>query len=35
MCFPDKPGAYREVFRVPKPDSRFWFNVWDRIENND
>jgi hypothetical protein len=35
MFFPDKPRAYREVFRVLKPDGRFLFSVWDRIENND
>jgi ubiquinone/menaquinone biosynthesis C-methylase UbiE len=34
MFFPDRVGAYSEVRRVLKPDGRFLFNVWDRIENN-
>ena len=34
MFFPDRVGAYRETRRVLKPDGRFLFNVWDRIENN-
>lgn len=34
MFFPDRPGAYREVKRVLKPEGRFLFNVWDRIEEN-
>jgi ubiquinone/menaquinone biosynthesis C-methylase UbiE len=35
MFFPDRPKAYREVLRVLKPGGRFFFNVWDRIEENE
>ena len=35
MFFPEKVAAYREVVRVLKPGSRFVFNVWDRIEENE
>jgi ubiquinone/menaquinone biosynthesis C-methylase UbiE len=35
MFFPDKVQGYREARRVLKPDGRFLFNVWDRIEEND
>jgi ubiquinone/menaquinone biosynthesis C-methylase UbiE len=35
MFFPDKITAFREVRRVLKPDGRFLFNVWDRIEENE
>ena len=35
MFFPDKVAGYRETRRVLKPDGRFVFNVWDRIENNE
>ena len=35
MFFPDKPRAFSEAYRVLKPDGRFLFNVWDRIEENE
>jgi ubiquinone/menaquinone biosynthesis C-methylase UbiE len=35
MFFPDKHAAFREARRVLRPDGRFLFNVWDRIEQND
>src|SRR5258707_8665429 len=35
MFFPDKRAGYREARRVLKPDGRFIFNVWDRIEENE
>jgi ubiquinone/menaquinone biosynthesis C-methylase UbiE len=35
MFFPDKQAAFREVRRVLKPDGRFLFDVWDRIEENE
>jgi ubiquinone/menaquinone biosynthesis C-methylase UbiE len=35
MFFPDRSKAYREVHRVLKPNGRFLFNVWDRIEENE
>jgi len=34
MFFPDRIAAYREARRVLKPDGRFLFNAWDRLENN-
>jgi ubiquinone/menaquinone biosynthesis C-methylase UbiE len=34
MFFPDKPRAFSEAYRVLKPNGRFLFNVWDRIEEN-
>ena len=35
MFFPDKIQGYREARRVLKPDGRFYFNVWDRISENE
>jgi ubiquinone/menaquinone biosynthesis C-methylase UbiE len=35
MFFPDKRAAYREARRVLKPEGRFIFNTWDRLENNE
>jgi ubiquinone/menaquinone biosynthesis C-methylase UbiE len=35
MFFPDKLQGYREARRVLKPDGHFFFNVWDRIEDNE
>jgi SAM-dependent methyltransferase len=35
MFFPDKTRAYSEVRRVLRPGGRFFFNVWDRIEDNE
>jgi ubiquinone/menaquinone biosynthesis C-methylase UbiE len=35
MYVPDKAAGYREALRVLKPDGRFVFSVWDRIEEND
>ncbi|HEX5865997.1 MAG TPA: methyltransferase domain-containing protein, partial [Casimicrobiaceae bacterium] len=35
MFFPDKVQGYREARRVLKPGGRFFFNVWDRIEENE
>jgi SAM-dependent methyltransferase len=35
MFFPDRVGAYREVYRVLKPGGHFLFSVWDRIETTE
>ena len=35
MFFPDKVQGYREARRVLQPGGRFFFNVWDRIEDNE
>ena len=35
MFFPDKGQGYSEVRRVLKPGGRFFFNVWDRITENE
>jgi ubiquinone/menaquinone biosynthesis C-methylase UbiE len=35
MFFPDKVKGYSEARRVLKPGGRFFFNVWDRISENE
>jgi ubiquinone/menaquinone biosynthesis C-methylase UbiE len=35
MFFPDKIKAYNEARRVLKPGGHFFFNVWDRISENE
>jgi ubiquinone/menaquinone biosynthesis C-methylase UbiE len=35
MFFPDKVKGYEEARRVLKPGGRFFFNVWDRISENE
>jgi len=35
MFFPDKVQGYREARRVLKPGGHFFFNVWDRITENE
>jgi ubiquinone/menaquinone biosynthesis C-methylase UbiE len=35
MFFPDKVAAYREARRVLKPRGHFFFNVWDKISENE
>ncbi|MGH6892646.1 MAG: class I SAM-dependent methyltransferase [Dongiaceae bacterium] len=34
MFMPDKQAAYREARRVLRPNGRFIFTVWDRLETN-
>lgn len=35
MFFPDKVAGYREARRVLKPRGHFFFNVWDKIADNE
>src|SRR5438046_7598700 len=35
MFFPDKAKAFAEARRVLRPGGVFFFNVWDRIEENE
>jgi ubiquinone/menaquinone biosynthesis C-methylase UbiE len=35
MFFPDKIQGYREARRVLKPGGHYFFNVWDRISENE
>ena len=35
MFFPDKGQGYRQAHRVLKPGGQFFFNVWDRIAENE
>ena len=35
MFFPDKVQGYKEARRVLKPGGHFFFNVWDRISENE
>jgi ubiquinone/menaquinone biosynthesis C-methylase UbiE len=35
MFLPDKVAGYKEARRVLKPGGRFFFNVWDRISENE
>jgi ubiquinone/menaquinone biosynthesis C-methylase UbiE len=35
MFFPDKVRGYREVHRVLKPGGHFFFNVWDKLSENE
>ncbi len=35
MFFPDRVAGYEAARRVLKPEGRFLFNVWDRIEANE
>ncbi len=35
MFFPDKVQGYKEARRILKPGGHFFFNVWDRISENE
>jgi ubiquinone/menaquinone biosynthesis C-methylase UbiE len=35
MFFPDKPQGYWETRRVLRPGGHFFFNIWDRISENE
>jgi ubiquinone/menaquinone biosynthesis C-methylase UbiE len=35
MFFPDKVAGYREARRVLRPRGHFFFNVWDKISDNE
>ncbi len=35
MFFPDRVTAFREARRVLRPGGRYFFSVWDRIEDNE
>ncbi len=35
MFFPDRVHGYKEAHRVLRPGGRFFFNVWDRISENE
>jgi SAM-dependent methyltransferase len=35
MFFPDKLQGYKEARRVLRPGGHFFFNVWDRISENE
>lgn len=35
MFFPDRVRGYSEALRVLRPGGSFFFNTWDRLENND
>jgi ubiquinone/menaquinone biosynthesis C-methylase UbiE len=35
MFFPDKVQAFKEARRVLQPGGRYYFNVWDKISNNE
>jgi ubiquinone/menaquinone biosynthesis C-methylase UbiE len=35
MFFPDKTRGYKEARRVLRPNGHFFFNVWDRVSENE
>jgi ubiquinone/menaquinone biosynthesis C-methylase UbiE len=35
MFFPDRSGAFAEIYRVLRPGGMFVFNVWDRLDENE